>query len=190
MKDTIPNTALTKPKFVLQVYDLKQSWDLATATRGEQFSEEPEIDDDELKTAFHGQGLAIFCAGYGDHEPSVYRFETKEPWDITEFSGGTASQVLSLANEFSAVTSISFNTTGTQMFVRGYKQIEGGLSAYDQHEIRKFNRQIAPAENCVEPHAHCKSKRDWVETTLYCVLAFCLFGMAFSGFKVLQLLLN
>jgi hypothetical protein len=174
---------MTKPKFIMQVYNLAQPWDLACATLGEKIHLERQAEPCPI--AFHGKGLAVFALG----DLKVSSFLLQEPWWIPS-SETDASVSFSVACQFSEAETVSFSRDGHFMFVQGYEHIDGKLSAHDLYEIKKANRQITPAEYPVEPHVHYKPKRDWIKKTLYCVLAFCLFGMAFSGFKALQIALG
>jgi hypothetical protein len=96
-------------------------------------------------------------------------YKLKDPWKLASMTFiGQSTEDYESQNHIEGIT---FSEGGYLMEIRSYKQ-------------------ISPAEYPVEPHVHYKPKRDWIETTLYCVLAFCLFGAAFSLFKAMQIALS
>jgi hypothetical protein len=156
----------SEPKFIVQTYELSAPYDLANATLGERHVCDPEQGGDEMY--FPPDGHSLFVAGYGKHPPSIFRFDLLEPWRIASLGGGTASQVFSVAETFSIVTSFHFGYSGDRMFVMGYEQTD---TARDNDKTRKANLSIDPIPKRPEPpHVHCNQKWD--------LLHFLLIGMA------------
>mgnify|MGYP003653969310 CR=1 FL=1 len=147
---------MTEPKFITQTYKLDRPYDLANAKLGERHVCEPEPDGHD--TYFPQDGHSFFMSGYGQHSPSIFRFDLEIPWSITSLAGDHASQVFSVAETFSSVTSYQFSACGRLMLVMGYEQMG---DAHDSDKIRKANSSIAPIPARPKPpHVHYKQKWD------------------------------
>ena len=143
-------------KFIVQTYKLAGPYDLSNAKLGERHVCDPEPDGHDMY--FPQDGHSLFMSGYGQHSPNIFRFDLEIPWRVTSLIGDAASQVFSVAETFSSVTSFQFSACGRLMLVMGYEQMG---AAHDSDKIRKANSSITPIpERPAPPHVHYKRKWD------------------------------